>query len=93
MATYNEATALALVKSRLNILSTNTALDDYLFARIEAAEQELEGNGIALTDSQDDMMLLVDLTVWQYQNRDSSAGMPQWLQFRRRERWLRQHDP
>ena len=51
---------------------------------------ELEGTGISLTCSADDMMLLVDYTVWQYQNRDSAGAMPDWLRLRRRERWLRE---
>ena len=35
-------------------------------------------------------MLVVDVAVWQYSNRDSAAGMPPWLRLRRRERWLRE---
>ena len=34
-------------------------------------------------------MLLVDFTVWQYQNRDQGGSMPEWLRLQRRERWLR----
>ena len=44
--------------------------------------------GIHLTESADDMMLLVDYTVWQYQNRDKAGDMPEWLKHDRRERWL-----
>lgn len=83
-------TALSLVKQRLNRLAADTSLDDYFTQRIAAAEAELEGTGISLTDSADDLMLLVDYTVWQYQNRDSAGAMPDWLRLRRRERWLRQ---
>ena len=83
-------TALSLVKQRLNRLAADTSLDDYFTQRIAAAEAELAGVGISLTDSADDLMLLVDYTVWQYQNRDSAGGMPDWLRLRRRERWLRQ---
>ena len=35
-------------------------------------------------------MFLVDYTVWQYQNRDKAAGMPEWLRQKRRDRWLQQ---
>ena len=35
-------------------------------------------------------MLVVDTTVYQYQNRDKPGGMPEWLRLRRRERWLRE---
>ena len=83
-------TALSLVKQRLNRLAADTSLDDYFTQRIAAAEAELAGTGISLTDSADDLMLLVDYTVWQYQNRDSAGRMPDWLRLRRRERWLRQ---
>ena len=84
-------TALCLVKSRLNRMAADTSLDDYFRQRIAAAVAELEGTGISLTDSADDLMLVVDYTVWQYQNRDSAGTMPEWLRLRRRERWLKQH--
>lgn len=83
--------ALSLVKSRLNRLASDTSLDEYLQARVTAAEKELEGIGIHLSaDAPDDLMLLVDYTVWQYQNRDKPDGMPDWLRLKRRERWLRE---
>ena len=82
--------ALALVKTRLNRLQSDTTLDEYLTARINGAAGELEGIGIRLTDSPEDLMLLVDFTVWQYQNRDSAEQMPPWLRLRRRERWIRE---
>lgn len=85
----DQATALSLMKARLNRLQSDTSLDAYFTARIEAAEQALTGNGIELTDSQEDLLLLVDLAVWEYQNRDKPGSMPEWLRLRRRERWLR----
>ena len=85
-----ENMALTLVKARLNRLAADTSLDAYFTQRIEAARAELEGTGISLTDSADDLMLLVDYTVWQYQNRDGAGTMPEWLRLRRRERWLRE---
>ena len=87
----NIRTDLSLVKARLNRLASDATLDTYFVQRIEAAEAELESTGISLTDSADDMMLVVDYTVWQYQNRDSAGTMPEWLRLRRRERWLKQH--
>ena len=87
----NIRTALGLVKARLNRLASDATLDTYFVQRIEAAEAELESTGISLTDSADDMMLVVDYTVWQYQNRDSAGTMPEWLRLRRRDRWLKQH--
>lgn len=91
MAAITESSmALALVKARLNRLQSDTSLDAYLQARVEAAHDYLEGIGIHLTDSQEDLMLLVDFTVWQYQNRDNPGSLPEWLRLHRRERWLRE---
>lgn len=86
MSAVNESTALDMVKVRLNRL--DTSLDAYLAARITAAVEQLEGIGITLTDSTDDLMLVTDMAVWQYQNRDNPGAMPDWLRLRRRERWL-----
>lgn len=90
MAALNTTTALQLVKARLNRLASDTTLDTYLTARIDAAIGDLEGTGIVLTDSPEDMLLVVDYAVYQYQNRDKPGGMPDWLRLRRRERWLHQ---
>jgi hypothetical protein len=87
----NTRDALALVKHRLNRLPGDTSLDTYLGYRINAAIEELERTGITLDDGNEDLLLVVDMTVWQYQNRDSGAGMPEWLRLRRRERWLQQN--
>lgn len=80
--------ALTLVKARLNRLQTDTSLDDYLMSRIDGSVAALAENGIRLTDSQSDLMLLVDYTVWRYNNRDSAGEMPPWLRLARRERFL-----
>ena len=85
---YDAQTALAMMKARLNRLPEDTSQDEYLTARIESAAGELKRDGIALTPGTEDTMLLVDKAVWDYQNRDKSAGMPEWLRLRRRERWL-----
>lgn len=86
----NTGLALAMVKARLNRVEGDTTLDPYFTARINAAEDELRGTGIDLDESAEDLMLVVDLTVWEYQNRDKDTGLPDWLRLRRRERWLRQ---
>ena len=90
MCAVDNTQALSLVKARLNRLSTDTTLDEYLTARIMAAEQAIEATGIVLTISVADLMLVVDYTVWEYQNRDKPGSMPDWLRLRRRERWVRQ---
>ena len=85
---YDAQTALAMMKARLNRLPEDTSQDGYLTARIESAAGELKRDGIELTPGMEDTMLLVDKAVWDYQSRDKSAGMPEWLRLRRRERWL-----
>ena len=82
--------ALDLVKTSMNRMGADTSQDDYIMQRIEAAAEELKRTGITLTDSADDLMFLVDFTVWKYQNRDKAAGMPEWLRLARRESWLQQ---
>lgn len=91
MAQIGLEMALKLVKARLNRLATDTSQDEYLMARLMAAKEEIERTGIDLTDGMDDMLLLVDYTVWSYQARDAQKGMPDWLRLRRRERWLGEH--
>ena len=81
------ALALSLVKTRLNRF--DAALDNYLEARIKAAYDVMLGWGIHPDLSKNgDLMFLVDLTVWQYNNRDAGAGEPRWLIKRRNDRWL-----
>jgi hypothetical protein len=90
MASVDTQTALLLVKTRLNRTANDTTLDEYFQARINAAIGELEATGIALTASTEDLLLVVDYAVWQYQNRDTPGSMPEWLRLRRRERWVQQ---
>lgn len=78
--------ALDLVKQRLNRL--DSSLDNYLATVAESAELEITRMGINLQDDADDLMLLVDFTVWRYQNRDQPGAMPQWLRHRLKTRWM-----
>lgn len=82
-------TALLMVKTRLNRLPTDTSLDEYLLIRIQGAVEQLNRMMRSdLDDSTADLLLLVDYTVWQYQNRDQSGAQPLWLRQRLRERFL-----
>lgn len=85
-----KAQALALMKTRLNRLEGDTSLDQYFEMRINATVEALERTGIHLQDTPNDLMLVVDTAVWEYQNRDKPGGMPDWLRLRRRERWISQ---
>lgn len=88
----DNAQKLLLVKQRLDMMPGITARDDYLEMRIKAAEGELAKMGIALDDSPEDLLLLVDYTVWSFQNRDKPGTRPDWLTAKIRERWLKR-DP
>lgn len=81
-------TAMKLLKVRID--RAGNLRDEYLIARIDGAIEQLAGNGIHLTDSTGDVMLLVDYAAWQYNNRDKPGGMPDWLRLMRRERWLQE---
>ncbi|WP_337970291.1 phage head-tail connector protein [Virgibacillus salexigens] len=74
--------ALALVKARLGI--TSTVRDEYLSKIIEGVAYELsEVNGLSLSsDNSFQLMFVVDLSTWRYQNRDESGSMPRHLKFR-----------
>lgn len=83
------ATALPMLKTRLNRLSIDTSLDETaLLPRLRGAVLTLKRNGISLTDSIDDIELLVDYAAWRYQNRDQPGEMPAWLRQLRWERFL-----
>lgn len=80
--------ALALMKTRLNRTPGETALDDYMVARLDAAERTFKKEGIHLSDGMEDILLLVDKAVFDYQNRDKQQGEPDWLRAKRRGRWM-----
>ena len=81
-------TALLMVKQRKDRLPGIHQRDDYYTARISAVISELESKGIHLVDDPADLMLVVDMTVWEINNRDQPGSMPEWLSHARRERWL-----
>ncbi len=94
---YSFDTILLLVKDRLDRTPRNTLRDAPLRHRIEGAIAHLERlgirfdrdeNGEILTIPADDMMLVVDLTVWMWQNRDKGEDEPKWLRRRLSERWM-----
>ena len=88
MSAVNETLALSLMKTQLNRLTADTTLDAYFQARISAAIGEIENTGIILTDSTADLMLVVDLAVWRYQNRDKSGAIPPDIRLRCLNRWV-----
>lgn len=79
-------TILEIVKARLGRL--DTALDPYLTTLIQATVENLRETGIHVRSTYSDDMLVADVVVWRYQNRDQRDGMPEWLKQERRERWM-----
>lgn len=84
----NVETAVALVKQRKDMMPGISQRDEYIEMRVKSVISELEGKGIHLVDTESDLMLVVDMAVWQYNNRDNMAAPPMWLTLARRERWL-----
>lgn len=74
--------ALELVKSRIGIMSS--VRDFYLEKIIEGVIDELNNvQGLDLKeDSPHQLMFVVDLSTWRYQNKGLAEGMPRHLQFR-----------
>lgn len=69
-------------------MTLDTAKEAYIKARIEAAAQELEGEGVTITSSMGDLLLIVDLTVYNYSNRDKNEPQPRWLRQKITRRFL-----
>ena len=89
MATF-VASALHLLKERLDRMPEDTSRDEYFTARIRQSISELERPGITLQDTYEDLMLVVDMAAWNHANRDKQSAMPEWLAQKRRRRWLNQ---
>jgi hypothetical protein len=76
------ATALALLKVDLGILNS-TAYDQRLTAIIDAATSAVIREGVStLSDSTEDIQMVVMYAEWLWRKRDSGEGMPRNL------RWL-----
>lgn len=88
MTEESKRQALSLMKTRLNRPPGETVLDDYFLSRLEAARMDYEKQKIILGDSINDVLMLVDKAVYDYQNRDKEQGEPKWLRERRKGRWI-----
>lgn len=87
MSEQDKLDILKILKARLNRL--DDLLDEYLSARIDSAIEELEHYGISLVSGDmRDLMLVVDLTAFEYSSRDKDGSQPDWLRLRIRERFL-----
>lgn len=82
------ASALQVLKNRLDRMPDDTSRDEYFTARIEQTIEELEQKGIRLTDSVSDLMLVVDGAAWNHANRDKMTGQPEWMRKKIVGRWI-----
>lgn len=82
------ASGMQLLKTRLDRLPEDTSRDEYMMMRIKQSIAELKRKGIHLTDSADDLMMVVDLAAWNHANRDKPGAQPQWLRDKIRRRWI-----
>ena len=92
---YSIDTALALVKDRRDEMPGFTARDARILDRIKGVIRSLERMGVHVIlegsediEEMDDLMLVVDMTVWQIANRDKAEDDPPWLRRRLRNRWF-----
>lgn len=92
---YTTDTVLSMVRDRLDYAPGFTARDGQLRNRIDGVIRELERKGIRVIHEGkadiaeiDDVMLVVDMAVWQQNNRDKAESDPPWLRQRLRDRWL-----
>lgn len=85
------AMALSLAKTRLNRL--DETLDEYLGIRLESAYAELKDvQGIEIDAAlMNELMFWVDFAVWQYQGRDKTGAMPEWMRRQKAELYLSKH--
>lgn len=74
------ASALALLKVDLGILNS-TAYDQRLTAIIDASVAAVTREGATLTDSVEDIQLIIMHAGWLWRKRDSGEGMPRNLRW------------
>ncbi|WP_277255855.1 hypothetical protein [Negativibacillus massiliensis] len=75
-----DAEVLSILKTDLQISSS--ALDDYLFTLIESAKEYIQREGIVLTESRGDGMLVEMYAAYLYRKRrEEKAEMPRMLRW------------
>lgn len=80
--------AVELFKLRKDMLTNSYRRDELIITRIKATIQQLEAKGIHLVNTDADLMFVVDVAVWQYNNRDKLTAEPEWLRASKNERWM-----
>ena len=75
----NENGMLQMLKIDLGI--TTTAYDERLRLYLQSAIEMITREGASLTDSLEDMQLIVLYASWLWRRRDSGKGMPRMLRW------------
>lgn len=70
---------LEMLKVDLGI--TTTAYDERLGQYLSSAQAQIEREGITLTNSVDDMQIIVMYAAWMWRRRDGMEGMPRMLRY------------
>ena len=81
---------LAALKIDLGIRNT-TAYDERLTQYIEAAQDFITREGVALQDTAEDNQLVVNYAAWMWRKRDSHEGMPRMIRWQLNNRIFSQH--
>ncbi len=81
---------LAALKIDLGILNT-TVYDARLTQYIEAAQDFITREGVALQDTPEDNHLVVNYAAWMWRKRDSHVGMPRMIRWQLNNRIFSQH--
>lgn len=75
------STLLALLKADLDLLSVPKEREAYLTQQIEAAKSMIQREGITLTDTPEDIQLVVMYAAWLYRKRNTGEGMPRMIRY------------
>jgi len=77
-----EETLLTMLKYNLEIIPANTAHDEYLTMLVKSAKQMISREGIKLTDTVEDMNLVVMYAAYLYRKRaEDTPVMPRMLRW------------
>lgn len=81
---------LAALKIDLGIMNT-TAYDERLTQYINAAQDFIVREGVALQDTPEDNQLVVNYAAWMWRKRDNHEGMPRMIRWQLNNRIFSQH--
>lgn len=75
------STLMALLKADLDLLTVPKEREAYLTQQIEAAKSMIQREGITLTDTPEDIQLVVMYAAWLYRKRNTGEGMPRMIRY------------